>query len=553
LSSFASTIRGPAGRVSTAARSLGVLRGSGLIRLSRPDLVTRSARALRTLGPLAGPVRVAARDHRAVGLVDELGPLTFRQLDLRSNALARAWAARGIGEESVVAVLARDHRGAVDAMLAAGKLGASVVPMNTGLAAPQLVEVASREGVTAVVYDQEFAGVVAGLPARVQRFVAWVDDPQDPVPTLEALIGGADDRPIPRPRRQGRLVLLTSGTGGTPKGAPREVRNPLAVAQLIDRIPLRARECTVIGAPLFHGTGLSQFVMSFALGSTVVISRRFDPEAALRQTARYRGTALVLVPTMLQRIVDLDPAVLDSCDVSALRIILVAGAALSAELGNRATAVFGDVIHNMYGATEFSVATVAMPDDWRAAPGTVGRPPVGCTVALFDQDGRRITEPYVTGRVFVGNGLTFDGYTDGQHREIIDGMVSCGDLGHVDREGRLFLDGRADDMIVSGGENVYPVEIENLLLQHAGVADVAVVGVPDREFGQRLRACVVPRPGAHLDGEELRVFVRSNLARYKVPRDIVFTDELPRNPSGKLRRTQLTQDGVSGSGRGAAS
>ncbi len=544
MSSFASTIRGPEGRVSTAVRSLGVLRGSGLIRLGRPDLAARSARALRTLGPLAGPVHVAARDHRAVGLVDELGPLTFRQLDLRSNALARAWAERGIGAGSVVAVLARDHRGAVDAMLAAGKLGANVVPMNTGFAAPQLADVAKREGVTAVVYDQEFRGVVADLPAQVQRFVAWTDDTQDPVPSLEQLIAGADDRPTPRPRRLSRLIMLTSGTGGTPKGAPREIGNPLAVAQLIDRIPLRAGECTVISAPLFHGTGLSQFIMSFALGSTVVVSRHFDPEATLRQTARYRGTALVLVPTMLQRIVDLDPVVLDSCDVSALRIILVAGAPLSAELGNRATAAFGDVIHNMYGATEVSVATVAMPDDWRAAPGTVGRPPVGCTVVLFDRDGKRITEPYVTGRVFVGSDLTFDGYTDGQHREIIDGMLSCGDLGHLDSEGRLFLDGRADDMIVSGGENVHPVEVENLLLDHAGVADVAVVGVPDREFGQRLRACVVPRPGTHLDADELRAFVRSNLARYKVPRDIVFMDELPRSPTGKLRRRQLAQDAV---------
>jgi fatty-acyl-CoA synthase len=542
LSSFASTIRGAEGRVITAVRSVGVLRGSGLIRLSRPDLLVRSARALRALGPVAGPVHAAARDPRAVGLVDELGPLTFRQLDLRSNALARAWAARGVGERSVVAVLARDHRGAVDAMIAAGKLGASVVPMNTGFAAPQLADVAKREGVTAVVYDQEYRGVVADLPAHVQRFVAWVDDMQDPAPTLEKLIAATDDRPTPRPRRHGRLVMLTSGTGGTPKGAPREIRNPLAVAQLIDRIPLRARECTVIGAPLFHGTGLSQFIMSLALGSTVVISRHFDPAATLRQTARYRGTALVLVPTMLQRIVDLDPAVLGSYDVSSLRIILVAGAALSPELGNRATAAFGDVIHNMYGATEVSVATVAMPDDWRAAPGTVGRPPVGCTVALFDRDGRRITEPYVTGRVFVGNDLTFDGYTDGQHREIIDGLLSCGDLGHLDSEGRLFLDGRADDMIVCGGENVHPVEIENLLLKHAGVADVAVVGVPDREFGQRLRACVVPRPGADLDGEELKAFVRSNLARYKVPRDVVFMDELPRNPTGKLRRRQLALD-----------
>jgi fatty-acyl-CoA synthase len=534
-------------RLSVAVRSLGVIRRSGLIRLSRPDLVVRSGRAIRTLGPLAGPARVAAaRDRRAIGLVDELGPLTFDQLDRRSNALAQAWAGQDIGEGSVIALLARDHRGAVDTMLAAGKLGATLVPMNTGFAAPQLADVAQREGVTAVVYDEEFAEVVAGLPAHVQRFVAWVDGKPGSAPTLEALIAGADDRPAALPRRPGGLVMLTSGTGGTPKGAPREIKNPLSVAQLIDRIPLRSGECTVIGTPLFHGTGLSQFIMSFALGSTVVIRRRFDPQAALQATEKYRATALILVPTMLQRIVDLDPRTLSSYDVSSLRIILVAGAALSPELGNRATALFGDVIYNMYGATEISVATVAMPEDWRAAPGTVGRPPVGCRVALFDPDDRRITQPNVIGRVFVGSDLTFGGYSDGSRKEIIDGMLACGDLGHFDGDGRLFIDGRADDMIVSGGENVYPIEVENLLVEHPGVADAVVVGVPDQEFGQRLVAYIVPAPGAEPVPDELKAFVGSNLARYKVPRDIVFIDELPRSPTGKLLRDRLGRSGSTG-------
>jgi fatty-acyl-CoA synthase len=524
-----------------AVHSVGVIHRSGLVRLSRPDLVAQSGRAIRTLGPIAGPARVAAaRDHRAIGLVDELGPLTFDQLDRRSNALARAWAARGIGEGTVIAPLARDHRGAIDTMLAAGKLGATLVPMNTGFAASQLAGVVEREGVTAVVYDEEFAGVVAGLPADVRRFVAWVDGKPGAAPTLDELISSSDDRPTARPGRPGGLIMLTSGTGGKPKGMPREIKNPLAVAQLLDRIPLRAGECTVIGAPLFHGTGLSQFIMSFALGSTVVIRRRFDPQAALQATEKYRATALILVPTMLQRIVDLDPQILDSYDVSSLRIIMVAGAALSPELGNRATALFGDVIHNMYGATEISVATVATPEDWRAAPGTVGRPPVGCTVALFDSGGARITEPNVTGRVFVGSDLTFNGYTDGGHKEIIDHMLATGDLGHLDAQGRLFIDGREDEMIVSGGENVYPIEIENLLVEHPGVADAVVVGVSDREFGERLRAYVVAAPDAKLDPEELKVFVGSSLARYKVPRDIVFLDELPRNPTGKLLRNRLS-------------
>jgi fatty-acyl-CoA synthase len=334
-------------------------------------------------------------------------------------------------------------------------------------------------------------------------------------------------------------VLLTSGTTGTPKGAPRTVRSPLAAAQFLDRIPLRTGECTVMAAPLFHGTGLSQFLLSFALGSTVVLRRKFDPETTVRSIEDNSATALVLVPTMLRRILDLGPEILGKYDTSSLRIIFCAGSALQPELGNRATEAFGDVVHNLYGSTEVAVATVATPDDWRRAPGTVGRAPVGCRVALYDDDGRRITAPHVVGRVFVGSMLSFEGYTDGRHKEVIDGLLCSGDLGHFDDDGLLFIDGRDDDMIVSGGENVFPGEVENLLVEHPAVVEAAVVGVPDDEYGQRLAAYVVTHADATVDGEELRSHVRANLARFKVPRDIVFVDELPRNATGKLLKHKL--------------
>lgn len=315
------------------------------------------------------------------------------------------------------------------------------------------------------------------------------------------------------------------------------------MAQLLDRIPLRAGECTVIAAPLFHGTGLSQFIMSVALGSTVVVRRRFDAEATLAAVEKHRGTALILVPTMLRRLVALGLGRVGRFDLSTLRIIMVAGAALSPELGNQAMALFGDVLHNMYGGTEVSIATVALPADWRAAPGTVGHPPVGCRVALLDGQGTEITRPFVTGRIFVANDLTFDGYTDRQHKEIVDGMVATGDLGHVDDGGRLFVDGREDDMIVSGGENVYPIEVEHVLVEHADVAEAAVVGVADEEFGQRLVAYIVPASDAVPDRDALASHVRSNLARHKVPREFVFVDALPHNSTGKLARRQLAELG----------
>lgn len=473
--------------------------------------------------------------------MDELGELTYHQLDTRSNALARAFAVSGLGVGSVIALLARDHRGAVDTMVAAGKLGARILLMNTGFAKPQLVDVARREKIDAVVYDEEFAELIGALDGDVPRFLAWVDGDGHEVPTLDELIAGTDDRPLPDPPSPGGLVLLTSGTTGTPKGAPRTVRSPLAAAQFLDRIPLRTGECTVMAAPLFHGTGLSQFLLSFALGSTVVLRRRFDPEATVRAIQDNKATALVLVPTMLRRILDLGAEILGKYDTTSLRIIFCAGSALSPELGNRATEAFGDVVHNLYGSTEVAVATVATPEDWRRAPGTVGRAPVGCRVALYDDNGRKVSTPGVVGRVFVGSMLSFEGYTDGRQKEIIDGLLCSGDLGHFDDDGLLFIDGRDDDMIVSGGENVFPGEVENLLLEHDGVVEAAVVGVPDDDYGQRLAAYVVTRPGVTVEGEELRAYVKANLARFKVPRDIVFVDELPRNATGKLLRNKLVQ------------
>ncbi|MEU0792120.1 acyl-CoA synthetase [Amycolatopsis sp. NPDC005961] len=533
-----------ADKVAETARSVDVMRRAGLVPFPRLDEGVRSLVALRKFGPFAGANHISARrDPTAVGIVDELGPLTYKQLDDQSNALARAWSERGIKPGQVVAALCRDHRGLVITMAAAGKLGVRLLLMNTGFAKPQLADVAKREGVTAIVYDQEFTGLLDAIPDGVERYLAWVDPDSDlsdrDVPVLAEIIASTDDRPWPAPAKPGGFVLLTSGTTGTPKGAPRPHTSALASAQFLDRIPLRSNEATYMGAPLFHGTGLSQFILSFALGSKVVMRRKFTPEEALRGVAEHKCTALVLVPTMLQRIVDLPKDVREKYDTSALRIIFVAGSALSPDLGNRANEAFGPVVHNLYGSTEVAVATVATPEDWAKAPGTVGRAPVGCKVALYDANGGRITEPHVTGRVFVGSGLSFGGYTDGRHKEIIDGLLSSGDVGHFDEDGLLFIDGRDDEMIVSGGENVFPIEVENLLVEREDVLEAAVIGVEDPEFGQRLKAFVVLADGAKLDVEGVRDYVKANLARYKVPRDVEFLDELPRNATGKVLRTKL--------------
>lgn len=529
-------------KASVAARSGLVMRRAGLT--GRPDVSIRSLLAVHKYGPFAGVISIGAlRYPNSVALVDELGELTYRQLDQRSNALARAWAEQGIRTGTVIAALCRDHRGLVTVMAASGKLGAKLLLMNTGFAKPQLADVSAREQVRALVYDEEFTDLLDAIGPEVRRYLSWVepDSSTDPmVPKVEDLIASTDDRPVPVPEKPGSFILLTSGTTGTPKGAPREKTSPLASAQLLDRIPLRAGESTYMAAPIFHGTGLSQALLSFALGCKVVTHRRFNAEATIRGVAEQKCTALVVVPTMLQRIIDLGPDVLSKYDTSSLRIIFAAGSAIPPDTVTRTLDTFGPVLYNLYGSTEVAVATVAQPEELRKAPTTAGKPPVGCTVKLFDENGKEITEPHKIGRIFVGSGLSFTGYTDGRNKEIIDGLLSSGDVGHFDEDGLLFVDGRDDDMIVSGGENVYPLEVENLLAGREDVLEAAVIGVPDDEFGQRLKAFVVLADEAAVGAEELKEYVKSNLARYKVPREIDFLDELPRNATGKLLRAKLS-------------
>ncbi|MQA25653.1 MAG: AMP-binding protein [Micromonosporaceae bacterium] len=523
-------------------RSAHVLYRRKLIRPTRPYEMLRSLLLVRQLGPFAGATRIAARrDPDRLGLVDDLGALTFHQLDLRSNALARAWLEDGLSSRDVIGVLCRNHRGFLDAMLASAKIGARAVLLNTGFAGRQLADVAARERITVLVHDQEFAPLTWSLSQRVSRYLSWITVPAavDAI-SLERLIIHGDDAPLPAPPAASEMVLLTSGTSGTPKGAPRRVRSAFASAEFLHRLPYRRNEATLIAAPVFHGIGMSQFVMTLVLASTTVLCRRFDPTAVLAGIQRHRCTGVVLVPTMLLRILDLGENMLSRYDTSSLRIILTSGSALSPELGNRAVRAFGPVIYNLYGSTEVAVATIATPRDWRRAPGTVGKSPVGCRVRLLDPHGAPVTRPYERGRVYVTSGLKFGGYTSGDTKEEIGGLMATGDVGHLDKRGLLFIDGRADDMIISGGENVYPGEVENLLVEHPGVNDAAVVGVPDRDYGQRLKAYVVLEPGAMLHPDELNAFVRQHLARYKVPRDVVYVAELPRNQTGKLLRRALT-------------
>jgi acyl-CoA synthetase (AMP-forming)/AMP-acid ligase II len=531
--------------LSTKAFTVRTLVECGMLAPARPDKLARAVKAIRDWGPTlaAGYTASAIRYPRDVSIIDELGALTFSEIHRRTNALAHALSDEGIVEGDGVAILCRNHRGFVEAAVACSKLGVHALFLNTAFAGPQLAEVCEREQPRAIVYDEEFAALVDGAAQDRRRYVAWSDSGTAPAGAelLEALVERGDPSDVVVPAAKGRIVILTSGTTGTPKGANRKQPASLdPVAGLVAKIPLKARERTLIAAPLFHAWGLAQLILGIGLSSAIVLRRRFEPEDALRAIDEHGVTALVVVPVMLQRILELGPTVVRRYDTGTLRVIATSGSALPGALATKVMDAFGDVLYNLYGSTEVAWATIATPADLRAAPGTAGRPPRGTVVRLYDADARPVG-PGETGRIFVGNELCFEGYTGGGGKAVIDGLMSSGDVGHFDAGGRLFVDGRDDEMIVSGGENVFPREVEDTIATLAGVAEVAAIGVEDAAFGQRLSAYVVRSDGVTLTAEDVKRHVKANLARYKVPRDVVFLDELPRNATGKILKGQLAQ------------
>jgi fatty-acyl-CoA synthase len=531
---------GAAKALSDKAYVLKVLHEAGVVGPMRPGPAVRTAATFVRWGPspATGMAISAIRYPDETALIDDRGSLTFEQLHRRANALAHALQGMGIGQGDGVGIMCRNHRGFVETVLAASKLGAATLLLNTMFAGPQLAEVTRREGVKALVYDDEFTGLLEEVDESVQRVVGWSEGESD-APTLDALIASADDADLSPPPDSPRFVILTSGTTGAPKGAQRGAPDGLhTIAAVIDAIPYRSRETMMIAAPLFHSWGFFHFGVSLPIANTLVLRRRFDPEGTLQAAKEHRAQVLAAVPVMIQRILQLPDETLDAYDLPSLRITAMSGSALPGELAIEWMDRFGDTIYNLYGTTEVGFATVANPRDLRAVPGTAGRPFRGTVVKVFDEAGGEV-QPGEVGRIFVGNEMAFEGYTGGGGKDAIDGLLSSGDVGHIDPVGRLFIDGRDDEMIVSGGENVFPREVEDLLADHEAVVEVAVIGVEDDEFGQRLKAFVVVNEGAEVSEEDLKAHVKEHLAGYKAPREVEFVDELPRNATGKILKRDL--------------
>ena len=419
--------------------------------------------------------------------------------------------------------------------------------LNSELSGPQIKEVAEREGAKVIIYDDEYTKAVSKAEPTLGKLRALGVNPDADEPsgstdeTLAELIARSSKAPAPKASRHASIIILTSATTGTPKGANRRTPPTLApIGGILSHVPFKAGEVTSLPSPMFHARWVTlHATLAMFLGSTLVLRRKLKPPLVLEDIEKYKATAMVVVPVMLSRILDAMEKMEKKPDLSSLRIVFVSGSQLGAELATRALKDLGPVIYNMYGST-IAFATIAGPKDLERNAATVGPVVKGVKVKILDDNGNEVPRGEV-GRIFVGNAFPFEGYTGGGGKQIIDSLLSSGDVGYFDKRGLLYVSGRDDEMIVSGGENVFPAEVEDLISGHPDVVEATAIGVDDKEWGARLPAFVVKKPDATVDGDAIKVYVREHLARYKVPREVVFLEELPRNPTGKVLKRELRE------------
>ena len=493
------------------------------------------------------PALNARRNPHRTAIIDDEGTMTFTELNDAVNAAANGLLGLGVRGGDGVAILARNHRWFLIANYACARVGARTILLNTEFSGPQIRDVSEREGARVIIYDDEYSDAVKMASPALGAIRALGTNPDSPEPssstdeTLAEMIERSSKDAAPKATKKSAIIILTSGTTGTPKGANRHAPPTLApIGGVLSAVPFKAGEVTALPSPMFHALGYLHATIAMTLGSTLVLHRRFAPAVVLSDVATHKVTAIVVVPVMLSRMLDVLETMPTKPDLSNLRIIFVSGSQLGAELATRAMKDIGPVVYNLYGSTEISFVSIARPQDLKKNPATVGPMIKGVKVKILDEHGSELPTGRV-GRIFVGTFFPFEGYTGGGNKEIIDGLMSSGDVGYFDSDGLLYVSGRDDEMIVSGGENVFPAEVEDLISGHPEVIEATAIGVEDKDFGQRLRAFVVPKDGAALTEDAIKDYVRNHLARYKVPREVIFLAELPRNPTGKILKRELRQ------------
>ena len=521
--------------------TLKVFKQIGMLKPVLPHRLLGAGLQLAKWGPgfPSGVNAAAKRFPKQLAIVDDAGEITWADLAAQINQFTQALKDRGIQPGDSIALLSRNHRYMIIAMVAIMQAGGRVLLLNTMASRSQLGDLSQREGAKLVILDQEFLEVGADVDDD-EIIVCWADEdaPSD-YPTVAGLLVGQSAKGHPKPSRHGQIIIFTSGTTGLPKGAKRE--EPADLKPLIaffGAIPYRGNSTVVLAAPLFHSWGLINFGFGLSTAPTYVLRRKFAAEQVLADIDQHRASVLVVVPLMMQRLVDADPVTVEKTSVSSLLVTASSGSALAGDLANRFMDMFTDSVYNFYGATETGWVTIASPKDLREAPGTAGTPPFRTFVKILDADGQELPQGE-TGVIHVGNDMPFGGYTDGNTKSFADGLMNTGDLGFFDENGRLFVSGRDDDMVVVGGENVFPRELEDSLIDHPDITDVVVTGIDDEKFGQALAAYVVVKDGQSLDEDALVAYAKEHVPRFAVPRKVKFLDELPRNPTGKVMKRDL--------------
>ncbi|KHO28262.1 acyl-CoA synthetase [Mycolicibacterium setense] len=519
---------------------------AGALRLEPPQNIVAMLGDIRTWGEIGMIPALNARRHpNRVAVIDDEGEFTFGELDAAAHAVAHELLTMGVTGGDGVGILARNHRWFLVALYGAARVGARIILLNSEFSGPQIKEVSEREGAKVIIYDDEYTAAVNHAEPELGKLRALGVNPDSEKPsgstdeTLADVIARSNGRPAPKASQHPSIIILTSGTTGTPKGANRAAPPSLApIGGVLSHVPFKAGEVTSLPAPMFHALGFLHATIAMMLGTTLVLRRRFKPATLLEDVEKHHVTAMVVVPVMLSRMLDHLEQMAPKPNLSSLRIVFVSGSQLGAELASRALKELGPVVYNLYGSTEIAFASIARPKDLSINPATVGPVVKGITVKIIDDNGNELPQGQV-GRIFVRNTFPFKGYTGGGGKQIIDGMLSSGDVGYFDEHGLLYVSGRDDEMIVSGGENVFPAEVEDLISGHPDVVEATALGVEDKEWGARLKAFVVKADGADLDEDTVKSYVKEHLARYKVPREVVFLDELPRNPTGKILKREL--------------
>lgn len=526
-----------------------LLRATGVHRVLTKQGVKTLARRIAKRDLPKGPTAILAvhaahrPDHEA--LVDEDVRYTYAELDVAVDRLCRAMMARGVRRGDRVGLMMRNGYRYLLTQWACLRLGAAVVQIGYRLKGQEVAYILSNAEPAMIVHHADYASVVREAEALAKHTPrgGTVEVPEGFDELLRE--GGGEHLRPDGDGASAEVMVYTSGTTGRPKGAARSFEKSMhdSVLDFIGKVAPRPEDRHLTACPLYHSAPPAFVALTYMMGGTVVIKEHFDPEDTLRTIARERITSAFMVPTMLTRLAALPEDVRRRYDTSSIRWLLSGAAPLPTETAKRIEAWLGPVLYNFYGSTETGLVTLAGPGEHTARPGTIGRALLGNEIRLLDAEGREVRRGEI-GELYVRSSMLVHGYhkdKESTSKAMRDGFFSVGDMGYVDRDGYYFLAERKADMVISGGVNIYPMEIEDHLHSHPAILEAAVVGVPDPEWGESLRAFVVKRAGEDIEATEVQRFCKASLADYKCPRSVVFLESLPRLPTGKVLKRELRQ------------